>query len=67
MTPGGMIHHQYPAESAPAWNASLMMPPHEMLFGSPSPKSESVVSARIDSATVRTVFAKITGITLGRM
>ena len=44
-----------------------MMPPHEMLFGSPNPKSESVVSARIDSATVRTVLAKITGITLGRM
>jgi hypothetical protein len=66
-TPGGISHHHRPAVSAPASNASKMMPPHEVLLGSPSPSSASVVSARIDSATVSTVLAKITGITLGRM
>ena len=38
-----------------------------MLSGSPRPSSARVVSARIDSATVSTVLAKITGITFGRM
>lgn len=60
-SPGGISHHQEPAVRPPEANASSVMMPQEMLSGSSSPRSDSVVFARIESATVRIAFARMTG------
>src|SRR5918996_1972502 len=66
-TPGGTSHHQFPAVPAPAPNADSRIVPHEVLSGSPRPRNDSVVSERMAMATSRTVLAKMSGPTFGRM
>ena len=61
-TPGGTIHHQYPENAAPAERLLQDRAPRELLaLGSGRPRNESVVSVRIAIATMRMVFAKISG------
>ena len=66
-SPGGTTYHQAPALGAPDSKPASSIVPHEMLFGSPRPRNASPASARIATATISTVLAKISGIVLGRM
>ena len=65
--PGGTTYHQAPWLGAPDSNAFSSIVPQEILVGSPSPRNESAASARIATATIRTVLAKISGSVFGRM
>ena len=66
-SPGGITYHQAPALGAPELNAFSSIVPQEMLVGSPSPRKASDASARIATAMISTVLAKISGSVLGRM
>ena len=49
------------------WTGASIIVPHDLDFGSPSPRKDSCDSDRIAIAIVRIVFAKITGIRFGVM
>ena len=62
-TPGGTRYHQAPIEAAPWVKAASSIEP-----GDPrGSRKARVVSDRMATATIRTVLAKISGTTLGRM
>ena len=64
--PGGTTYHQAPALGAPASKPFSIIDPHEIEVGSPRPRNASAASARIATATISTVLAKISGSALGR-
>ena len=66
-SPGGTMYHHAPALGAPESKPVSSIVPHEMCVGSPSPRNDSEASARIATATISTVLAKISGATLGKM
>ena len=64
-TPGGTIAHHAPTEIASRSNAFSIRSPHEVRFGSPSPRNAIAVSAKIANATISTVFATSSGAICG--
>src|ERR1022692_81795 len=64
-TPGAISHNWLPAAPPPVKNASFSISPQDGRSGSPRPRNDSVVSARIVPATVRMGLASSSGMTLG--